>query len=42
MQQAIDSGKPYQILLDPPPADPRCATSFAKIILDYKEIYRII
>jgi len=25
MQQAIDSGKPYQTLLDPPPADPAVA-----------------
>jgi hypothetical protein len=25
MQQAIASGKPYETLLDPPPADPRCA-----------------
>lgn len=24
MQQAIASGEPYQTLLDPPPADPRC------------------
>lgn len=25
MQQAIDTGQPYQTILDPPPADPRCA-----------------
>lgn len=25
MQRAIDSGEPYQTLLDPPPADPRVA-----------------
>jgi hypothetical protein len=25
MQQAIESGEPYQTLLDPPPADPRVA-----------------
>ena len=25
MQRAIDTGEPYQTLLDPPPADPRCA-----------------
>jgi len=25
MQKAIETGKPYQILLDPPPADPRVA-----------------
>jgi hypothetical protein len=25
MQQAIDTGEPYQTLLDPPPADPRAA-----------------
>ena len=24
-QRAIDTGEPYQTLLDPPPADPRCA-----------------
>ncbi len=24
MQAAIDSGRPYQTILDPPPADPRC------------------
>jgi len=27
MQRAIDTGEPYQTLLDPPPADPRCAHS---------------
>ncbi len=25
MQQAIETGQPYQTLLDPPPADPRVA-----------------
>lgn len=25
MQQAIETGRPYQTLLDPPPADPRVA-----------------
>ena len=25
MQQAIDTGRPYQTRLDPPPADPRVA-----------------
>jgi hypothetical protein len=25
MQRAIDTGEPYQTLLDPPPADPRVA-----------------
>ncbi len=25
MQEAIDTGKPYQTILDPPPADPSCA-----------------
>jgi hypothetical protein len=25
MQQAMDTGEPYQTLLDPPPADPRVA-----------------
>ena len=25
MQHAIESGQPYQTLLDPPPADPRVA-----------------
>ncbi|MDA2935386.1 hypothetical protein MYX82_13770 [Acidobacteria bacterium AH-259-D05] len=25
MQHAIDTGQPYQTLLDPPPADPRVA-----------------
>lgn len=25
MQQAIETGQPYQTILDPPPADPRCA-----------------
>ena len=25
MQQAMDSGQPYQTRLDPPPADPRVA-----------------
>ena len=25
MQQAIDTGEPYQTRLDPPPADPRVA-----------------
>ena len=25
MQRAIESGQPYQTLLDPPPADPRAA-----------------
>jgi len=24
MRQAMDTGEPYQTLLDPPPADPRC------------------
>ena len=24
MQRAIDTGEPYQTILDPPPADPRC------------------
>ncbi|MEA1991223.1 MAG: hypothetical protein U9N58_03380, partial [Thermodesulfobacteriota bacterium] len=42
IQQAIDSGKPYQTLLDPPPADPGCAHKSCKNnSLDYKEIYRI-
>jgi len=27
MQRAIDTGDPYQSLLDPPPADPRVAYS---------------
>jgi hypothetical protein len=25
MQQAMDTGRPYRTLLDPPPADPRVA-----------------
>jgi len=25
LRQAMDSGEPYQTLLDPPPADPRVA-----------------
>ncbi len=25
MQRAVESGQPYQMLLDPPPADPRVA-----------------
>ena len=27
MQRAVESGQPYQALLDPPPADPRVAHS---------------
>lgn len=30
MQQAIQTGKPYQTLLDPPPADPRVAHNMVK------------
>ena len=31
MQQAIETGQPYQTLLDPPPADPRVAHPLKKM-----------